>query len=366
MKAGIIGYGKMGKDIFQQFSDKLKEAEITVVVRRGAEEHSAQYVKALGKSLRRGRITEEEYAYRTEHTHFTEDMAALSGSDAVIEAIAEDMEAKRGVFRSISGTVPEDCLLLTNTSSLDISSVFEGIPHRERCMGMHFFYPVKLSGYTELNVIPETSREAVEKAGSIVKAVGKTPLVFRGEEHMYLNQVLACAVSHGIYLCEYLELSPSELEESLVDIFPTAGVFGIIDSVGLGLMAESSDRLSRPRTKELLRYGKGKMESWLSSGCPAETGCFMEYISSHTSPTGHDSSKAGLYMTALIHNELSAALAEYTGDKEQLKNAVKDTLGLAEAPGYYHDLYGTEAINSALDELYRATGSLAYKANKEV
>lgn len=366
MKIGIIGFGKMGNDIFQQFSDKLKEAEIAVIVRHEAEEYRKKYNKQLEKSLRRGRISEEEYSYRTAHTQFTEDKSALSGSDAVIEAIAEDMEAKRGLFRSISGTVPEDCLLLTNTSSLDVSEIFADIPHCERCMGMHFFYPVKLSGYAELNVIPETSEAAAERAAGIITACGKTPLTFRGEMHMYLNQILACAVSHGIYLCEYMGVSPAELEAALSEMFPTAGVFGIIDSVGLGLMADSSDRLSKPRTKDLLAYGKSKMEAWLNEGCPAETGQFMEYITAHTSPTGRDTSKAGLYMTALICNELTSALSGYTGDKETLSSAVKDTLGLAEAPVYYSDHYGREAIRSALDELYRAAGSLSYKANKEV
>ena len=183
MKIGIIGYGKMGKDIFSLFFDKIPDAQFVVIVRSAAQEHTDSVMKTLGKSLKRKKISEELYAFKKDSFLFSEDISALSGCDIVTEAISEDMAAKKDIFAKAANVVSDSCLLLTNTSSLDIASVFEDIPRKERCFGLHFFYPVKLTGFVELNVLPETSESCTEKAEQLVRAAGKTPIVFSGTYH---------------------------------------------------------------------------------------------------------------------------------------------------------------------------------------
>ena len=147
MKIGIAGFGKMGKDIFSLLFGKLPDAEFTVITRSGAEEKAGDVMRSLGKRLKRKMLTGEQYEFKKDSFLFTDDISELKDCDAVIESICEDMEAKKEFFARTAQTVSDDCLLLTNTSSLDISSVFEDIPHRERCFGMHFFYPVRLTGF---------------------------------------------------------------------------------------------------------------------------------------------------------------------------------------------------------------------------
>lgn len=361
MNIGIIGYGKMGKEIFSLLSEKLNDARITVIVRHNAEEYSKEYLKTLSKSLKRGRIKEDQYLYRSENTFFLQDISSLAECDAVIESVSEDLVTKNDLFRQLDSIISEHCLLLTNTSSLDISAVFNGVSNPERCLGMHFFYPVKLSGYIELNAISENTPENIEAAKRIAGQTGKTPLVFRGEMHMFLNQILACIVSHGIYLCEYLEVSPAELEKALSALFPAAGIFEIMDSIGIGLMAKSTDNFKSQKNRQLFSYGKNRMEKWLSEGCPSISGGFLEFIATHSSKTGNDSSSAELYMVSLLINELNHAISNYDGDRSDLISAVKDITGIAEDPDHYIDKYGYSKLISALDELYRATGSPAYK-----
>lgn len=366
MNTGIIGYGKMGREIFSLLSEKLPNERIIVAVRHDSEEYIQEYRKTLSKSLKRGRISQEQYQYRSENTIFTTNLSALSECDSVIESVSEDLELKRSVFRQLCGIVQENCLLLTNTSSLDISAVFDGIPNRGRCLGMHFFYPVKLSGYTELNIIPENTSGVVEKAKDLIVRSGKIPLVFSGEMHMFLNQMLACTVSHGIYLCEFLGVSPAELEKTLSAMFPAAGIFEIIDSIGIGLMAKSTDNFRSEKNRQLFSYGKQKIDSWIKDGCPEGSGEFLEYITANTAPTGRDCSSAGLYMAALLINELYTVLRDYDGSSTDLINAVKDITGLAEDPEYYIGKYSIDMLNSALDELYRATGSPAYLKESDI
>ena len=361
MKIGIIGYGKMGKDIFSLFFDKLPDAQFVVVDLFGAEENTEAVLKTLGKSLKRKKLTEEQYEYKKNSFLFTNDTSELNGCDAVIEAVFENMDAKREIFEKAAKAVSDSCLLLTNTSSLDIASVFENIPNKERCFGMHFFYPVKLTGFVELNILPETSESCKERAAQLVKAANKTPIVFSGAYHIYLNQILACMVSHAIYLRESLGVSVAELNKAVSEIFPIAGPFDVLDSVGLGLMAGDPENFRIDRNKELLGYGFEKMNGWLNEGCPKETLTFLDHMAEHETESGKSCEKAALYMSALILNEIVNSASEYDGDKNVFLEAVQDTLGLAEDPANYYRKFGADEIFAALDELYNNTHFSSYQ-----
>ncbi len=363
MKIGIVGYGKMGKDIFSLFFDKLPDAQFVVIDLFGAEENTAALIKTLDKSLKRKKLTEEQYEFKKGSFLFTDDTSALSGCDVVIEAVFENMAAKKELFAKAAQAVSDECLLLTNTSSLDIASVFSDIPHKERCFGLHFFYPVKLTGFVELNILPDTAGSNAEKAAQLVKAAGKKPIVFEGEYHIYLNQILACMVSHAIYLRESFGASVAEVGKAVEELFAVAGPFDVLDSVGLGLMAGSPDNFRIERNKGLLGYGCEKMNGWLSEGCPKETLTFLDFMAEREKAAGADCGKAALYMTALILNETVNAASEYSGDKNVLLEAVQDTLGLAEPMKAYYEKYGAGDIFAALDELYGKTsfGSYVHK-----
>ena len=368
MKIGIVGYGKMGKDIFSLFFDKLSGAEFVVMDTRGTGENTAALIKSLDKQLKRKKITEEQYAAKKSSFLFTDKAEDLAGCDAVIEAVFEDLTVKKTLFGKLAEIVGRDCLLLTNTSSLSIADIFADIAGKERCFGMHFFYPVKLTGYTELNVLPENAPEAVEKARALVTEAGKKAIVFSGAYHIYLNQILSCMVAHAIYLRESMGVSVSELRKAFAGVFPVADPFEVLDSVGLGLMAGKPDSFLLERNKGLLAYSCEQMNKWLDEGCAKEPGSFLDFISERESDSGRDASDAKLSITALILNELVNALEDnQNSDQAVLTDAVQDTVGIAETPAYYYKEYGAETIFSELDRLRAVTDFDSYKhADKAV
>lgn len=360
MHIGIIGYGKMGRDIFALFFDKLKNTEFTVLDVVGAEENKAAVMKNLGKSLKRKKLTEEEYSLKSESFRFTDNISELSDCDVVIEAVFEDMKVKKDIYSKLADIVSDKCLLLTNTSSLDISEIFSGIPNRERCFGLHFFYPVKLTGYVELNILEETSAECIETAKQLIISAGKRPVVFSGEYHIYLNQILACAVSQAIYLHKKYGVSVAELDKALSELFPVVSIFEVLDSVGLGLMSGNPDGFRIARNKELLVYGCGEMKKWIAEGCPEGTLSFLDFMAEKETETGKSCDGAELDMTALILNETVNALDEYSGDKSLLAEAAADTVGTAEKLCFYYEKYGYDAVISALGKLKNETGFNIY------
>ena len=361
MKIGIIGYGKMGKDIFSLFFDKLPDAEFKVLEIADAEKNTAAVVKTLDKSLKRKKLTQEQYDFKKDSFRFTDDVNELKDCDTIIEAIFENMQAKKDIFGKLGEIVSDGCLLLTNTSSLDISEVFEGIPHRERCFGLHFFYPVKLTGFVELNILPDTSEDAINRAKALVEAGGKKPVVFSGKYHIYLNQLLSCMIAHAIYMQKKAGVSVKEMSSALAPLFPVAGPFDVLDSVGLGLMGGNIGNFRIERNTKMLEYGNAKMKEWIAAGCPQTTLGFLDFMAENESDTGNDCGDAQLDMAAYLLNETVNALEECGGDIQTISEAVTETLGLAEAPSYYYKKFGKEALFTALDRYAAETGYATYE-----
>ena len=361
MKIGIVGYGKMGRDIFSLFFDKINGAEFVVLDTFGAEENTAALIKTLDKQLRRKKLTEEQYEAKKNAFLFTDRAEDMAGCDVVIEAVFENIGVKKELFGKLSGIVGKDCLLLTNTSSLDIAEVFADIPGRERCFGMHFFYPVKLTGFVELNVLPENIRENIDRAAEMVEQTGKKPIVFAGEYHIYLNQILSCMVAHAIYLHDSKGISVRETRRGISGLYAVADAFEILDSIGLGLMAGKPDGFRIERNKSLLGYSCGRMSEWLEQGCPKEPLSFLDFISEKENETGNDTSGLDLSMASLILCELVNALEDNKDcDTALFIEAVQDTLGLAETPAHYYKKYGPEAIFAELERLSAVTGVGSY------
>ncbi|MBR4628265.1 MAG: 3-hydroxyacyl-CoA dehydrogenase family protein [Ruminococcus sp.] len=362
MKIGIVGYGKMGRDIFSLFFDKIDGAEFVVLDTFGAEENSAALIKTLDKQLRRKKLTQEQYDARKEAFLFTDRAEDMADCDLVIEAVFENMGVKKELFAKLAGIVREDCLLLTNTSSLDIAEVFADISGKERCFGMHFFYPVKLTGFVELNILPGNSKKNIEKAAELVKAAGKKPIVFADEYHIYLNQILSCMVAHAIYLHDSTGASVKEIRKAISGLYTVADAFEILDSIGLGLMGGKPDAFRIERNRSLLGYSCGRMSEWLEQGCPKEPLSFLDFISGRENDTDADTGNAALSMVSLILNEYVNALEDEPGCDEGLfMEAVQDTLGLAETLADYYKEYGADAIFAELDRLAGCTGFGSYE-----
>ena len=368
MKIGIVGYGKMGRDIFALFFDKIKDAQFVVLDTFGIEENTAALIKTLDKQLKRKKLTEEQYEAKKASFLFTDKTEDMAGCDVVIEAVFENLGVKKELFARLAETVGKDCLLLTNTSSLGIADVFADIPGKERCFGMHFFYPVKLTGFVELNVLPENSQENIEKARALVTQSGKKAIVFSGKYHIYRNQILSCMVAHAIYLRESAGVSVNQIRRKLNGLYSVADAFEVLDSVGLGLMAGKPDSFRIERNKGLLEYSCGQMNKWLEEGCPKEPLSFLDFIEGRENDSEKELGDISLSMVSLILNELVNALADNEGcDAALFTEAVQDTLGLAETPSHYYKEYGADAIFAELERLSAVTGFGSYEhADKSV
>lgn len=359
-KTGIIGYGKMGKDIFNQIFRQPDMSDILVYCRHDADVYSAKVKKELDKSFKRGRITAEQYDVKLKNIRFTSSLECFAECDIIIESISENISAKQEIFRKLDAVVNPECIVTTNTSSLNISELFSGFSNPERCMGLHFFYPVQFSTFAEINILSQTGEKQIDQVNEFLSEIKKKGIVFSGNYHIYMNQFINMSISQAILLYDEENIPMNKFQQILSDIFPMHGLFGMIDGIGLDLLAADAMEFACPRIKPLMNYGTNQMKKWLAEGCSGEPNSFFtgftEQKNAEREFSEAEKEELCLKVLAPLLKEAVCAASEYGGDIHTMFEAIKDTVGFAESLSFYYDRYGYERISQVLDMMYEKSG----------
>jgi 3-hydroxybutyryl-CoA dehydrogenase len=147
---GLVGCGTMGRGI-AQIAAQAGIAVRLVDSRPGAaEEARAAVAETLAKLAARGKLPAAEAAAASSRLRVCSGVADLAGCDLVVEAVVEDLEAKRALFRELEAAVGPECVLATNTSSLSVTAIAAGLARPERVAGLHFFNPVPVMKVVEV------------------------------------------------------------------------------------------------------------------------------------------------------------------------------------------------------------------------
>jgi 3-hydroxybutyryl-CoA dehydrogenase len=171
----VIGGGRMGAGIAQVFA--AAGASVTIV-EDGSAATSAALARVgagLARAAERGKLAESA----------GDVLSRVSGgsvpveADLVVEAVPEDAGLKVRVLAAAEAVVGEQAVLATNTSSLSIAGLAEGLRRPARFLGLHFFNPVPVSGLVEIVIGPQTAGAVREAAAGWVAALGKSEVVVR-------------------------------------------------------------------------------------------------------------------------------------------------------------------------------------------
>jgi 3-hydroxybutyryl-CoA dehydrogenase len=192
---GIIGAGTMGQGIAQIFASNGYRVLITDVDRSMAEKGFQRIKERLLKEEQKGRVTAEEREKIEGAIVVSED---LKDCDLIIEAVWEDLETKKSVFRNIK--IKSDALIATNTSSISITELSRFVERPERFIGMHFFNPAPVMKLVELVVGELTSEETLSRAREIVERIGKTPVVVKDSPGFVVNRMLIPQINEACFI----------------------------------------------------------------------------------------------------------------------------------------------------------------------
>ncbi|WP_037913433.1 3-hydroxyacyl-CoA dehydrogenase family protein [Actinacidiphila yeochonensis] len=176
-KLAVIGAGLMGSGIAQVSA----QAGYEVVLRDVTDEALARGRDAIAASYRKftekGRMTGEDAEAALARITTTTDLDAVADADLVVEAVFEQVEVKREIFRTLDGLVRDDAVLASNTSAIPITKIAAATASPERVVGTHFFSPVPLMQLCELVRGLKTSDETLARAREFAESTGKTCVV---------------------------------------------------------------------------------------------------------------------------------------------------------------------------------------------
>jgi 3-hydroxybutyryl-CoA dehydrogenase len=204
MKLAVIGAGSMGAQIAQQAALHGMVVMLTdsdrAQLRKAAESNHGHLMRRVEK----GRLSREDAEAAHGRVVLITDLAgAVQHADFVIEAVFEDLEVKRAIFQELDRIAPREAVLASNSSTIGISKLAGAIERPERCLNMHFFFPVLVMDLVEIVRGPQTSEGTVDKALEMAREMGRTPVVLNREiDGFIVNRILHAATQEAYRLLD--------------------------------------------------------------------------------------------------------------------------------------------------------------------
>ncbi|MDX5363065.1 MAG: 3-hydroxyacyl-CoA dehydrogenase NAD-binding domain-containing protein [Pseudazoarcus pumilus] len=225
----VIGAGTMGGDI--AILCAASGFRVTLQDARGE-----AVAAAVGRAARRAceLHRDDPLAQRDLLDRLVPDTAGhgVRRADLVIEAIAEDVEAKRTLFAELESRARPDALLATNTSSLALDDIAAGMRDPARLIGLHFFNPVAKMPLVEVVAADHSNASVVARASGFVVALGKLPLQVAATPGFLVNAVLAPYLFEALR-CVDEGLAPAAIDRAMRDAGMPVGPIELVDRIGL-------------------------------------------------------------------------------------------------------------------------------------
>ncbi|MCB1055166.1 MAG: enoyl-CoA hydratase/isomerase family protein [Acidobacteria bacterium] len=234
-RVGVVGAGLMGGAIAHQAAVagglpvRLSDIRSAALVQGMS--HASKLV--YGR-IKRRRMTRAEAREAMARIQPCLGLDGFERSELIVEAVVEDLEVKRQVFRELAERVPESTVLATNTSSLSVEALAETTPHPERVLGLHFFNPVHRIPLVEVVAGAATDPEITARATAFVRRLGKTPVAVRDSPGFLVNRLLIFYLTESMWLLG--EGSAMEaIDEAMLEWGFPMGPVALLDRVGLDI-----------------------------------------------------------------------------------------------------------------------------------
>ncbi len=234
-KVVVLGAGMMGAAIAYVSAKAGIEVVLKDVSAEAAERGKGYSVKLVEKAVSRGRSTQEQGDALLARITPTADASDADGADLVIEAVFEDPAVKAQVFAEIEPHLAEGALLGSNTSTLPITELAQGVSRPADFIGLHFFSPVDKMPLLEIIKGAETSDETLYRSLDFAKQIKKTPIVVNDSRGFFTSRVIGTFINEGIAMLVEGVPAPTIEQASSQAGYP-APVLQLSDELNLKLM----------------------------------------------------------------------------------------------------------------------------------
>jgi 3-hydroxyacyl-CoA dehydrogenase/enoyl-CoA hydratase/3-hydroxybutyryl-CoA epimerase len=239
-KVVVLGAGMMGAAIAYVCAKAGIEVVLKDVSQEAAERGKAYSQALVEKAVSRGRSTREKGDRLLARITPTDDPATAAGADLAIEAVFEDPAVKAQVFAEIEPHMASDALLGSNTSTLPITDLAEGVSRPDEFIGLHFFSPVDKMPLLEIIKGENTSEETLYRALDLARQIKKTPIVVNDSRGFFTSRVIGTFINEGVGMLLEGIPAPSIEQASSQAGYP-APVLQLSDELNLNLARKIRD-----------------------------------------------------------------------------------------------------------------------------
>ncbi|MFB0559626.1 MAG: 3-hydroxyacyl-CoA dehydrogenase [Candidatus Lokiarchaeia archaeon] len=352
-RAAVIGAGTMGSDISFLFA----VSDIDVILNdrsKAVLDLLDEKFRSIFAELQQMGLMKESFEEIRERITVTDNIDDIKDVDFVLETIIEDLEIKRRLFSELD-KLPMEVVLTTNTSSLRVTDVAEGLKGAERVGGMHFSNPPILSPLVEVVKGEKTSEKTLDFIVEVAEKIGRTPVVLTKDMNGFvMNRILSAMANEPLWAFHRGEITPEELDASLRAVGYIRGFAEAVDIIGLDI-ALTVGRIFREAYGKRMEFPEELLEKMVNEGRLGKKSGRGFHDWSRGAPV-IDLKLAGKYDSMIIvasaANEAFWLMVDEVANPETIDNVIKlgfrSEIGMCELA----DLVGLDNLIDILRRMY--------------
>ncbi len=241
---GVAGAGFMGSGIAEAAARAGVRVTLYEPQERALARSRERIDQSVARAVRGEKLSPQEGVQLVERIVWSTDLADLAESDVVIEAIVEDLDAKRELFARLDQAVPGARILASNTSSIPIASLAAATSRPERVCGLHFFSPVPVMSLVEIVVGLDTSLETIAAADAVAAQLGKHAIRTKDRAGFIVNFLLVPYLMAAVRMLEDGFASREDIDEGMRQgCGHPMGPLTLCDFIGLDVLQAVCDSL---------------------------------------------------------------------------------------------------------------------------
>jgi enoyl-CoA hydratase / 3-hydroxyacyl-CoA dehydrogenase len=242
---GVVGAGTMGSAIAQHFAMK----GLAVVLVDRTDEYVSRglgYIReTLEEAEKRRIVGDEDRDEILARIHCSTNLADLGQVPMVVEAVFEDLEVKKQLFKDLEAVVSDDCVLASNTSSFLVTDIARILKHPERVVGVHYFYHAAKNKLVEIIPGEKTDPQIVSDLENFYSLCGKIPIVVKDAPGFAVNRFFVPWLNEGARLYEEGAGSIAFIDKTAREVFGVGmGPFGLMNATGVPIARHAAQGLA--------------------------------------------------------------------------------------------------------------------------
>ncbi|MBL8696057.1 MAG: 3-hydroxyacyl-CoA dehydrogenase family protein [Planctomycetes bacterium] len=264
---GVIGCGLMGHGIAQVAATGGCEVTVVEADPTALDKGVKRIEGSLMKLVEKGKLQATEATAIRNRIHPSTKLSDVAQCDLVVEAIVENLDAKKSLFAELGRITKPSCILASNTSSFPIGEMGDASGRPQRMVGLHFFNPVQLMALVEVVRTTKTEESAFKDAFEFGKRCGKTPVAAKDTPGFIVNRLLVPYLLEAIRMIERGDATPEDIDTAMrLGCGYPMGPLHLLDYVGLDTTQFIADGWERRFPSEPLFKVPGELKDLVKQG----------------------------------------------------------------------------------------------------